>query len=86
MFAPLTKKRAAHVLEPTEAVEQTTSSDVPQDQRRGSAVLEKQARECSVFLERCSVCSLDQIRGAVALLLEPAKTVEQAHVFDVLQK
>ena len=34
---------------------------------------------------RCFVCSFTKIRGAIALLLEPAKAVEQTHVLDVLQ-
>ena len=59
--------------------------DVPQDQRRGSAVAKKKVRECSVKSLRCPICSFDKIRGAIALLLEPAKAVEQEHVFNVLQ-
>ena len=79
------ERRKAHVLEPTKAGEQTNVSDVRQNQRRGSAVMEEKAREYSAKSERCSVCPLAKIRGAKALLLEPAKTVEQTNVLDVPQ-
>ena len=84
-YPPNKKKREAHVLEPAKAGEQTTSSNILQAQRRGSAVAKKKARECSSFSVRCFDCYLGKIRGAIALLMEPTKAVEQTHTSDVLQ-